>query len=152
MRRSSLALLVLGAVALGCHEDQDSHHGHGAAAPSSAASGPPANPVQAEMRLLSEALAGAVHAVGRGDVRGVEHDLHRVHGAKEATEAAVKSGKWAPPKNADELERFRELDRAFHDELEKIVAASRANDVAGVAAGTGRALSACQGCHSDFRP
>ncbi|MCC6215847.1 MAG: cytochrome c [Polyangiaceae bacterium] len=148
--RTSL-IVALGALAFGCHEDGHGHAGHGAPPPAASASGPPANAVQAEMRLLADALAGAVHAVGRGDVRGVEHDLHRVHGAKEATEAALKDGKYKPPKNADKLDRFRELDRSFHDELEKLVAASRANDVPGVAAATGRALGACQGCHSEFR-
>src|SRR5690606_18289658 len=57
----------------------------------------PPNPVQHEMQLLTGTLERAVRAIGLGDVRGIAHDLHQVHGAKEATEAAIRDGKYRPP-------------------------------------------------------
>lgn len=113
---------------------------------------PDPNPVQAEMRLLTAALEGAVRGIGVGDVRGVQHDLHRVHAAREATEAALHAGSYRPPSHADQLERFVELDEAFHAELEALVAASARNDVPATAEALGRVTSRCEGCHAEFRP
>jgi hypothetical protein len=113
---------------------------------------PAANPVQAEMRLLTAALEGTVRGIGLGDVRGVQHDLHRVHAARAQTEAALHDGRYRPPSHADQLERFVELDEAFHAELETLAAASARNDVPATAEALGRVTSRCQGCHAEFRP
>ena len=109
------------------------------------------NPVQAEMRLLSEAMEATVRGIGSGDVREVEHALHQVHAAKEKTEAALKDGSYHPPKNGDKLARFAELDEAFHQELERLVEASRSNDVTKTTEALSNTLRACQPCHSEFR-
>ena len=53
--------------------------------------------------------------------------------------------------DADKIDRFRELDEAFHHDLEQIVLASRANDVERTAEAVGKALTACNGCHAEFR-
>jgi cytochrome c556 len=127
--------------------EHDAHHEATASAQPSAV----LNPVQNEMQLLTTALEGAVRGIGLGDVRAVEHDLHRVHLAKEATGAALQSGSYKPPKNPDQLERFRALDEAFHGDLERLVDASHRNDVPGTAAALGTVMQACQGCHSEFR-
>jgi len=111
-----------------------------------------ANPVQIEMQLLTAAMEGAVRAIGMGDVREVGHALHRVHEAKQGTAAALEQGSYRPPKNGERIERFRELDDAFHSHLARIVAASHANDVDGTARAVGEALGACNGCHTEFRP
>src|SRR5689334_5074184 len=90
------------------HDEPASHGEHAAhdkAAESTTAAG---NPVQQEMRLLTTALEAAVRAIGAGDVRGIEHQLHSVHAAKEATEAAIHEGKYKPPKNADRMNEFHE--------------------------------------------
>lgn len=140
----SLPVLLLLVVA-GCTEH--SHH-----APPPAPSAPPANPVQAEMRLLSATLQSAVRGIGAGDVRSVEHELHQLHAAKEATEAAIRSGAYRLPRNPDRVDRFRELDEAFHGGLGSLVQASRRNDVPATAEALGVVLRGCQGCHSEFRP
>lgn len=140
-----LSLLLLLMVAAGCTE-------HSQHAPPAAPSGPPANPVQAEMRMLSATLQSAVRGIGAGDVRSVEHDLHRLHAAKEATEAAIRNGSYRLPRNPDRVDRFRELDEAFHGGLGALVQSSRRNDVGATAEALGVVLRGCQGCHSEFRP
>lgn len=103
------------------------------------------------MRLLSTTLEGAVRAIGSGDVRGIEHDLHRLHAAKEATEAALRDGRYVPPKNPDQVARFFALDEEFHDDLGSLVIASRNNDVPAAAEALGAIMGGCQRCHAEFR-
>ena len=117
----------------------------------SSVSAPIGNAVQVEMQLLTVALESAVRGVGVGDVRPVEHALHQVHVAREATAAALASGSYRPKRNADRLADFEALDTAFHAHLESLVTASRANDIPRTVEALGAALSACQGCHSQFR-
>lgn len=104
------------------------------------------------MRLLSTAMETAVRGIAAGDVRQIEHALHRVHAAKEMTEAAIERGSYRLPKNGDRVGRFRELDEAFHQKLEHLADASRVNDVPRAAQAVGDALGACHGCHTEFRP
>lgn len=113
---------------------------------------PAESPVRVEMQLLTAAIEAAVRSIGMGDVREIPHALHRVHEAKQATAAALETGSYRPPKNGDRIERFRALDEAFHRDLERIVVASRVNDVARTAEAVGNALTACNGCHVEFRP
>lgn len=153
MKRSLLFMLAFPIVALATGCDDHSHHAAPTPDPSAAAAiTAPRNPVQAEMQLLTTTLQGAVLAIGMGDVRGVEHALHQVHGAKEKTEAALKGGSYHPPKNGENLARFHELDEAFHEKLVGLVLASRANDIPRAAEAMGQILGSCQGCHSEFRP
>ena len=138
--------------------NQDVHaveaHPHHASAP---ADGAPSdvsvtqNPVKTEMQLLSAAMISAVTNIGQGDVRPIRHALHQVHKARANTEAAIHDGSYKPPQNADKLSRFIELDEAFHTHLERLAAASAANDVPKAAEALGAALQACNGCHSEFR-
>lgn len=141
------------ALLVGCREDAHSSHSeHTETAPRPLLSGtPPINPVQHEMQLLTGALERAVRAIGLGDVRAIAHDLHRVHAAKEATEAAIREGKYRPPRNPERLDRFRELDVAFHGHLEQLVKASNANDVPATAVAFASTIQGCQGCHAEFR-
>ncbi len=113
---------------------------------------PPANAVQHEMRLLTAALEAAVRAIGARDVRGLKPELHRVHKAKDATEAALADGSYRLPKNPEQLETFRALDEAFHEQLRPLVIASSHNDVPAAAKALGDILQSCQGCHAVFRP
>lgn len=162
MNRSLWLCLTLLAPTVACDKHTDhvapgDHHDHAAPEhPAPAATPtPPAtaasNPVQAEMRLLSAAMETAVRGIGAGDVRELGHALHRVHSAKEATAKALEQGAYRPPKNGENTARFRELDEAFHHELERLVSASQDNNVGATAEAMGNALKACHGCHAEFR-
>jgi hypothetical protein len=153
MTRFLFALFAFPLVALASGCDDHSHHATPSPAPAlTTTPTAAANPVQAEMRLLTSTLQGAVLAIGMGDVRGVEHALHQLHSAKETTEKALKGGSYHPPKNGENLARFHELDEAFHSKLGGLVQASRANDIPRTAEAVGQILGSCQGCHSEFRP
>lgn len=112
----------------------------------------PGNPVQNEMRLLTSILQATVGGIGARDVRPIEHELHRLHAAKEATEAALHDGSYRLPKNPDQLAAFAALDEAFHKDLEALVEASHANDVPRAVDALGAILHGCEGCHATFRP
>lgn len=112
---------------------------------------PPANVVQAEMRLLTQAMEVAIRGVGKGDVSEVAPALHRVHEAKEATASALASGTWQPSANPETVTAFVAMDEAFHEILERMVVASRAGDVAGTSAALADAMRGCDGCHALFR-
>jgi cytochrome c556 len=118
-------------------------------APEVAPAPPPANVVQEEMRLLLGAVQEAVAGVAVGDVRGLPAAIHKVHGAKEATGAALASGAWRPAKG--EVARFREVDEAFHDQLVVLVRAAKKNDVPATAEALGAVLRGCPACHDEFR-
>lgn len=129
--------------------DHAGHEGHDAQAATVAPGG---NVVQAEMRLLNEALRDSVTAIGYGQLGAIPEALHRVHHAREQTEHALEAGSYTLRKNAGDVKAFRALDEAFHGELEKLVEKANANDPAGVGTQLGVVLSKCDGCHSRFRP
>ncbi|MCC6874378.1 MAG: cytochrome c [Sandaracinaceae bacterium] len=112
---------------------------------------PGVNPVQAEMRALTDALQATVRGIGAGDVRAVEHDLHRVHAARERTDAALAAGTYRPPVHPERLDRFRELDAAFHADLERLAGASHRNDVPAAADAFGAVMRGCPRCHAEHR-
>lgn len=112
----------------------------------------PGNVVQTEMRMLTQILEATVRGIGARDVRPVEHMLHDLHAAKDATTAAVKAGTYKLPANADNIAGFTAMDEAFHVHLGSLVMASRANDVAKAADALGAIMRGCEGCHAAFRP
>ena len=77
--------------------------------------------------------------------------MHVVHGARELTEHAVESGAYKLSRNGDKLEAFKALDESFHAELEKLVAAARANDSIATSTALGAVMGRCEGCHAQFR-
>lgn len=109
------------------------------------------NVVQTEMQLLTTALEKAVRGVGMGDVSHIADALHQLDEAKHATEAAIKDGSYALPRNNDQLSAFLAMDRAFHGQLEAMIKASRADDVPAMARAIGDTLNACHSCHALFR-
>ncbi len=139
MQRTSIALAI--ALLAACKSDTRPP------APPAA----PKNPVQREMGLLLAAMQTTVTGIALGDVRGVPAAFEEVDRAKQATEAALGSGAYVPPKHADQLAHFRELDEAFHPQLEKLVEAAARNDVPATAAAFGTAMQGCQPCHAEFR-
>ena len=150
------ALWILGvAVAIaGCGHHDEPAGAHAAAAHEHAEPAPLApgeNAVQAEMRLLTTALANATRTFAEPDLTPIAHELHAVHAARERTDQAIESGEYHPPAGADRMERFHELDAAFHVELEALVEASLANDRPAAGAALGRVVTQCEGCHAEFR-
>lgn len=112
---------------------------------------PAPNVVQAEMQMLTTVMEDAVRAVGNGDVSQIGRALHALHAAKASTEAAVKNGSYAPPRNGDRISTFLAMDDDFHDLLRAMVAASRTNDVPAMAQAVGETIKACHSCHALFR-
>ena len=162
----ALALALLGC---GHHDDESAAHegeaheaeaheaeAHGgahdhAAGAEPAPLAPGENAVQAEMRLLTTALATAPRIFAEPDLSPLAHELHTVHAARERTDLAIESGAYHPPAGADHMDRFLELDAAFHADLEDLAQASLANDRPRAGAALGRVVSGCEGCHSVFR-
>lgn len=112
---------------------------------------PPANAVQAEMRLLEEAMHTAVTAIANDQLATITPAIHRVHEAKQGTEKAIAVHQWQPPKGADQIARFVELDEAFHGDLVRLVKAAGANDLEAAAEALGTVMKGCGGCHRTFR-
>jgi hypothetical protein len=140
----AIAAIGGGAFALGTHLAASHAHGAPPASPGS-------NPVQVEMRLLEGALATAPSLFASGDLRPLEHALHGVHGARENTDDALESGSYRLPRNADQVARFRQLDAAFHADLERLAEHAAKSELEPAASAYGRVLSACNGCHAEFR-
>jgi len=122
-----------------------------APAPSATDAVPPGNAVQTEMRLLTKMLEATVRSIGNGDVRDIAEKIHQLHGAKEATTAAVTSGAYKLPKNSENVAAFTAMDDAFHEHLGALFKASRANDVPAAAEALGQIVRGCDGCHATFR-
>jgi cytochrome c556 len=89
--------------------------------------------------------------IARGDVRAAPAVFEDVDRAKQATEAAVESGRYIPARNGNQLARFRELDEAFHGDLEKMLEVAARNDIPGTAEAFGSTVRRCQSCHAEFR-
>ena len=140
--------LLLALTLVGCERDQPTTAAPAGSAHVAAAAG---NAVQTEMRMLTATLEATVRAIGARDVRPIEHELHRLHAAKEATTAALRDGSYKLPINAAQVDAFVAMDEAFHEHLGALVSASRANDVARAAERWSR-ISGCEGCHVAFRP
>lgn len=116
--------------------------------PAPASAGP--NAVQQEMRLLTAAMNTIVLAIANNDLQAIPPALHRVHGAREQTEQAIHSGAYRL-KDPSRLQAFLEEDEAFHDELVKLLRASRANDLEAATRQVGVIMNGCTSCHVKFR-
>ncbi len=149
------ALFALSSSLGACRDHNDEVRAQSSPQPSREAAPAPAadplNPVQQEMRLLLAALQGTVAAIADDDLASVPALIHGVHGARAATDAALESGSYRPPKNPDQIEAFKAMDAAFHDELVGLVKAAQADDLSATTTQLGEVLSQCKACHVMFR-
>ena len=114
--------------------------------------GPPANPVQAEMRLLNEATRDWVTAIAQNSLAAIPAGISRVHAARQVTDDALQRGEYSPPKGgAAARAAFIEQDEAFHGELVTLLRAAQANDLEAATRQLGVVLQGCTSCHTKFR-
>lgn len=136
MKRTLLTLLLTGALS--------------AAAQSPTPVKPP-NAVQREMQKLHELVVVSLVAIENGKTDVIPEAIHRVHEAKGETEKAITAGMWKPPRADSTVADFVKTDEAFHDELVKLLRASKQNDVAATTRQLGVVLEGCTSCHVRFR-
>ena len=110
-----------------------------------------ANPVQHEMRVLHEATRDWVTAVANNDLAQIPASIPRIHQARTATEKALESGSYRPPKNPDRLEDFKKQDEAFHDSLVELLKAAKEKDLPRTTEQLGTVLQGCTSCHLEYR-
>lgn len=127
-------------------EDHHSHGGHGVKEEV-----PAEMALKHEMKLLDAAFKNLLDAILLDRPEIIEAPFHEVHMAKMETEKALHSGKAKPPKNADKLEEFVEMDEAFHDKLRKLLGAAGKKDREGIKASAHEILDGCVQCHNMFR-
>lgn len=129
-----------------CKEHQ---HLHEHAAPAAAKGS--ANPLVEEMLILDGVYREVVSAVSVGDGKRVYHALHSMHGTMEKTHEGVHHGTVKLTKNADKLATFVQMDKDFHNELEKLASAAKKNDQQAMLTITKNLLDGCVKCHQMFR-
>ncbi|MCK6532973.1 MAG: cytochrome c [Polyangiaceae bacterium] len=135
--------------------DTHAHQEHAQVAPPASASAtpapPPANPVQAEMRALHAATRDWVTAIANNDLASIPTGISQVHSARMVTEKAIEKGEYKPPKAGADMAAFKKQDAAFHDELVKLLKASKGNDLPGATKQLGVVLEGCTSCHVKYR-
>ena len=156
LRHLGLVVMVAVGGVAGC-KSGSATAGRTASSPSDLSASPDRIPpgvtaVQNEMRLLEEAMRAAVTAIGNEHLTLVDEGLRRVARARELTEAAIDAKGYVLPRNAEQLDAFKQKDAAFHGELEKLATASKANDAKATGLQLGVVLSKCADCHVQFRP
>ncbi len=113
------------------------------------ASGP--NPLIEEMMVLDNAFREVVSAVAMGDGERVYKSLHAMHGTMEKTHEGVHEGTVKIPKNAHRQKEFVEMDKKFHQNLERLAEAGQKNDQAKMLRLTKTLIEGCVNCHRNFR-
>jgi cytochrome c556 len=112
---------------------------------------PPLNAVQREMQALHELMVISLVAIENGKTDVIPAAIHKVHEAKGETEKAITSGAWKPARTDATVADFVKTDEAFHDELVKLLRASKQNDVTATTRQLGAVLDGCTACHVRFR-
>lgn len=134
-----------------------SGHDHAPAAPTAAPAPtapekpPPANEVQAEMRILDAVMRDVLTMIANNELAGVPDKIFSVHGARAATEKAIAEKRYLPPRPEEGIEAFIATDNTFHDELVRLVRAAKANDLMGATAAYTSVVMGCTSCHQRFR-
>lgn len=112
---------------------------------------PAPNAVQKEMQALHQLIVTTLVAIENDTLSAIPTAIHQVHEAKGETEKAITSGAWKPPRADTTVADFVKADEAFHDELVKLLQASKKNDVTATTRQLGVVLDGCTSCHVRFR-
>ncbi len=148
MNGMGAAIATMALAIASCRADQGTDAAGNRAATSTQAVG---NPVRNEMRALHQATRDWVTAISYNNLRAIPASVRKVHQARMVTEAALAKGAYAPPKNADKLGEFKELDEKFHAQLVRLVRSAEADDLPATTRQLGVVLDACTNCHMKFR-
>ena len=154
---AALAISILALAPLWSLAQKPAPPGRSAAPPPSAsasapsASAAPKNALQLEMITLTAAMQEVVVALANNQLSTIRPAIHRIHLAREQTEAALDQGLIKLPRNPDKLAEFKKEDAAFHDELVKLLKAAQANDLTAATRQTGVILDGCTRCHLSYR-
>lgn len=114
-------------------------------------SGSGVNPLVDEMRRLDGAFREIVSGVALGDGEKVHRAIEGMHGAMEKTQEALHAGEVKPPKNAGKLEKFEEMDKEFHGNLERLAATAAKNNGQEMLKLTKKLMDGCVSCHAAYR-
>jgi|GEM_PF-1826681 len=109
------------------------------------------NVVQREMRSLESAMHAILTAIANNQLAPIAEKLFAIHEFRDATEKEIHEGRYHPPHEPGGIEAFIAADTAFHDDLVRLVKASRANDLKAATAAYGVIVNGCTSCHSRFR-
>lgn len=134
--------------------DEHAHDGEGTGGTARTlgrADGPAGDAVRAEMQALQAATQAIVSDVVNGQLDTLESRLRPVHGARQATVAAVEAHGYAPPGAPGDLAGFEAADDAFHESLVRLLNAARSDDLPETTRQLGVVLSGCTSCHQQYR-
>lgn len=109
------------------------------------------NPLVEEMLILDTVFRDVVSGVSLGDGEAVHGALESMHGTMERTHRGVHAGQVRIPRNADRLEEFVQMDKAFHEKLELLAHAAHEGDQSMMLNLTQTLLDGCVQCHSIYR-
>lgn len=109
------------------------------------------NPLVEEMRILDNTFKEVVSAVAVGNGSKVNESLESLHGLREKTHKAIKSGIIRLPKNHHRVREFLKLDIRFHTELELLSKAAHKNNQRKMLILTKKLLDGCVNCHRVFK-
>ena len=109
------------------------------------------NAVQNEMQLLNTAMQNTLTLIANDALGGIPAQIKKVHPARQLTAKALEQGRYEPPVNADNMERFKELDAQFHRDLKGLLKASKEDDLQGATEQYGKLVNGCTNCHTQFR-
>ena len=117
----------------------------------SAVDNPDLNVVQREMRALETAMHKTLTMIVNNDLTPIPDTLFAIHKFRDETEAAIKKGRYQPPRNAEGIDAFIAADDAFHNDLVRLVKAARARDLNAATKAYQVIVEGCTSCHSRFR-
>lgn len=109
------------------------------------------NPLIEEMRSLDNSFREIVSAVTTAEGERIVRAIESLHGLREKTHQAIKSGIIRLPRNQHRLKEFLKLDMKFHTELDLLLKAARKNNQRRMLIMTKKLLDGCVNCHRVFK-